>query len=99
MDGKQLAKVLKRIPGGFFLSNVLMTVIYEKHHLYVEYIPITFRPRQAGKNSINMKRIIKDRKTGICGLYPSAGQDLIQEEQKDEKKIRELFPELTAAVL
>ena len=34
-----------------------MTVIYEKHHLYVEYIPITFRPRQAGKNSINMKRI------------------------------------------
>lgn len=57
--GKQLAKVLKRIPGGFFLSNVLMTVIYEKHHLYVEYIPITFRPRQAGKNSINMKRIIK----------------------------------------
>ena len=49
----------KRIPGGFFLSNVLMTVIYEKHHLYVEYIPITFRPRQAGKNSINMKRIIK----------------------------------------
>ena len=59
MDGKQLAKVLKRIPSGFFLSNVLMTVIYEKHHLYVEYIPITFRPRQAGKNSINMKRIIK----------------------------------------
>ena len=59
MDGKQLAKVLKRIPSGFFLSNVLMTVIYKKHHLYVEYIPITFRPRQAGKNSINMKRIIK----------------------------------------
>lgn len=59
MEGKQLAKVLKRIPDGFFLSNVLMTVIYEKHQLYVEYIPITFRPRQAGKNSINMKRIIK----------------------------------------
>ena len=57
MRGKQLEKVLKRIPDGFFLSNVLMTVIYEKHHLYVEYIPITFRPRQAGKNSINMKRI------------------------------------------
>ena len=58
MNGKQLKKVLKRIPDGFFLSNVLMTVIYEKHHLHVEYIPITFRPRQAGKNSINMKRII-----------------------------------------
>ena len=57
--GILIGKVLKRIPSGFFLSNVLMTVIYEKHHLYVEYIPITFRPRQAGKNSINMKRIIK----------------------------------------
>lgn len=41
----------------------------------------------------------KDRKTGICGLYPSAEQDLIQGGQKDEKKIRELFPELTAAVI
>ena len=57
MRGKQLEKVLKRIPDGFFLSNVLMTVIYEKHHLYVEYIPITCLPRQAGKNYINMKRI------------------------------------------
>ena len=57
MRGNQLVNVLNRFPDGFFLSNVLMTVIYEKHHLYVEYIPITFRPRQAGKNSINMKRI------------------------------------------
>ncbi len=43
---QQLSKVLKKIPDGFFLSNVLMTVIYEKHHLHVEYIPITFRPAQ-----------------------------------------------------
>ena len=35
-----------------------MTVIYEKHKLGVQYIPITFRPRQGGKNSINMKRIL-----------------------------------------
>ncbi len=49
-DGWKTARQsTKRIPSGFFLSNVLMTVIYEKHHLYVEYIPITFRPRQAGK--------------------------------------------------
>lgn len=54
----QLKKVMRRIPEGFFLSNVLMTVIYSKHHLGVHYYPITFRPRQGGKNSINMKRII-----------------------------------------
>ena len=74
MDGKQLAKVLKRIPGGFFLSNVLMTVIYEKHHLYVEYIPITFRPRQAGKNSINMKRIIKIGRQAFADFYRLRGR-------------------------
>ena len=74
MEGKQLAKVLKRIPGGFFLSNVLMTVIYEKHHLYVEYIPITSRPRQAGKNSINMKRIIKIGSQAFADFYRLRGR-------------------------
>ncbi len=58
MKASQLKKVLKRIPEGFFLSNVLMTVIYEKHHLNVVYYPITFLPRQGGKNSINLKKIV-----------------------------------------
>ena len=59
MKGTQLKKVLEKIPDGFDLSNVLMTVIYEKHHLGVRYYPITFRPRQGGKNSLNMRKIIK----------------------------------------
>lgn len=58
MKAGQLKEVLKKIPEGFNLSNVIMTVIYEKEKLGVEYYPITFRPRQGGKNSINMKRII-----------------------------------------
>lgn len=59
MKATQLKEVLKKIPEGFELSNVLMTVIYEKYHLGVYYYPITFRPRQGGKNSLNMKKIIK----------------------------------------
>lgn len=55
----ELKEVIKEIPEGFHLSNVLMTVIYEKRRLGVQYYPITFRPRQGGKNSINMKRIIR----------------------------------------
>lgn len=58
MKASQLKEVLMRIPVGFDLSNVLMTVIYEKHTLGVEYIPITFRPRQGGRNSLNMRRIV-----------------------------------------
>ena len=59
MKADQLQEVLKRIPDGFDLSNVLMTVIYEKHALGVDYIPITFRPRQGGRNSLNMRRIVR----------------------------------------
>ena len=57
MRASQLSQVLDKIPEGFFLTNVLMTVIYEKNQMGVTYYPITFRPRQGGKNSINMKRI------------------------------------------
>ena len=59
MRAAQLNKVLNDIPENFNLSNVLMTVIYKKRNLGVYYIPITFRPRQGGKNSLNMKRIAK----------------------------------------
>lgn len=58
MKSDQLAEVIKKIPAGYPLSNVLMTVIYEKYHLGVHYFPIVFRPRQGGKNSLNMGRII-----------------------------------------
>lgn len=57
MEATELRHVLSYIPKNFYLSNVVMTVIYEKHHMGVHYYPITFRPRQGGKNSINMKRI------------------------------------------
>ena len=59
MKASQLSEVLKKIPKGFNLSNVLMTVIYEKYKLGVYYYPITFRPRQGGKNSLNMRKIFK----------------------------------------
>lgn len=65
MRARQLERVLERIPDKFNLSNVLMTVIYEKHQMGVYYFPITFRPRQGGKNSINMKKIITIGKQAV----------------------------------
>lgn len=53
------------IPQDFNLSNVLLSVIYEKKGCKVQYIPITFRPRQGGVNSINMKRIFKIGKQAL----------------------------------
>ncbi len=59
MKASILKEQLKLVPENFNLSNVMISVIYAKKHLKVNYIPVTFRPRQGGENSINMKRIIR----------------------------------------
>lgn len=54
-----LKQYIDKVPKDFNLSNVLISVIYTKNHLKVKYIPITFRPRQGGVNSINLPKICK----------------------------------------
>ena len=65
MRAAELEEVLKEIPPQYFLANVLMTVRYTKEGRRVMYYPITFRPRQGGANSINMKKIVKIGKTTL----------------------------------
>lgn len=59
MERKTLEENIALIPKDYNLSNVIISVIYDKKKLKVKYMPITFRPRQGGVNSINMKKIIK----------------------------------------
>jgi glycosyltransferase involved in cell wall biosynthesis len=54
-----LGKYLPLIPPGFNLSNIMLTVCLVKYRENVKFIPITFRPRQGGVNSINFKKIVK----------------------------------------
>ena len=65
MKTETLKRYFALIPENFFLSNVLISVIYAKKDCRVKYIPITFRPRQGGVNSINMKRIFKIGKQAL----------------------------------
>ena len=58
MQCSELKKVLTKVPENFFLSNVLITVIYTKQNRGVHYYPITFLERQNGSNSINLKKIL-----------------------------------------
>jgi len=58
MKKDTLARYVPRIPKDFNLSNVLLTVLMLDAGEDVLFLPITFRPRQGGKNSINFKRII-----------------------------------------
>lgn len=57
MKADTLSKYIGLIPDDYNLSNVILTTIYTKKGLKIRYIPITFRPRQGGVNSINLKRI------------------------------------------
>lgn len=59
MKAETLKKYLPLIPEDYNLSNVMISVIYAKKKLKVQYLPITFKPRQGGVNSINMKKIVK----------------------------------------
>lgn len=59
MKANTLQANIDLIPKDFNLSNVIISVIYAKRKLAVKYIPISFRPRQGGVNSINMKKIFR----------------------------------------
>lgn len=65
MDARTLRENISLIPQGFNLSNVLLSVIYMKKHQSVKFIPITFKPRQGGVNSINMRNIVRIGKKAL----------------------------------
>ncbi len=59
MSAATLKENLKYIPDDFFLTNVALSAIYKKRKQKVHFIPISFRERQGGKNSINFVKIAK----------------------------------------
>lgn len=59
MQATTLKENLKQVPENFNLSNVVLSVIYAKKRQPVKYLPITFKPRQGGVNSINLRKIFK----------------------------------------
>ncbi len=58
MRSQTLKKELSLVPNDYFLTNVLISVIYTRHRRKMKYIPISFKARQGGINSINLKKII-----------------------------------------
>jgi len=59
MKAQILSENMELIPKDYNLSNVMVSVIYAKKKLPVKYLPVTFRQRQGGVNSINIKKIAK----------------------------------------
>lgn len=65
INTRTLSKYYDLIPEKFNLSNVMLTVLLLKGKERVKFIPITFKKRQGGVNSINFKKIIKIGRNAI----------------------------------
>ncbi len=59
MSARTLEPKMKYVPREYFLANVLITVIYTKHRNRICYLPISFRKRRGGVNSINIPKILR----------------------------------------
>ena len=59
MQKDKLKAIMDVIPHDYFLCNVAISAIAVKWHYKIKFYEITFRPRQGGVNSINMRRIFK----------------------------------------
>lgn len=52
-------KYIHKLPQDFNIPNIMFTTYFVYNGDRVKFIPISFKPRQGGVNSINVKRIIK----------------------------------------
>lgn len=59
MRAELVKKYIDRLPKNYNLPNIMFTTYFVFYHEKVEFMPITFKPRQAGTNTINIKKIVK----------------------------------------
>ena len=59
MRTELVEKYINKLPKDFNIPNIMFTTYFIYKNEKVKFIPITFRPREAGVNSINIKKIMK----------------------------------------
>ncbi|MCR5312744.1 MAG: glycosyltransferase family 2 protein [Bacteroidaceae bacterium] len=59
MKADVVNKYLSRMPADYNLPNIMITTFFSYYDEKIDFKEISFKPRQAGVNSINIPRIIK----------------------------------------
>lgn len=59
MSSSYVARYLPRMRADYNLPNVMLVTFGAYYSESIDFIPISFAPRQGGKNSINVRRIIR----------------------------------------
>lgn len=52
-------KYLYKMKPDYNLPNIMMTTYFVYYHEKCRFLPISFKPRQGGKNSVNLMKIVK----------------------------------------
>lgn len=79
MEAKSLAEHITYIPEDYNLSNVLLTVLYEKGKKRIGYHRITFWPGQGRLSSVNLRKMFKIGKKAVRDFRALRKQYKIQE--------------------
>ena len=59
MKAELLRKYIAKLPEDYNIPNVMLTTYFAYFHENITFRDITFRPRQGGKNSINIRKIFR----------------------------------------
>lgn len=59
MKADLVAKYIDKLPKDYNLPNIMFTTYFVHNNEKVKFVNITFKPRQGGTNSINIKKIVK----------------------------------------
>ena len=83
MKASYVDKYIKLMPEHYNLPNVILTTCFQYFGNNITFLPITFRPRQGGKNSINIKKIIKIGFKALGDFISIKGK--MRKKKKEEK--------------
>ena len=64
-----VSKYIDLLPRDFNIPNIMFTTYFVRYKEKVEFIPITFKPRQGGTNSINIKKIVRIGMRAVKDFY------------------------------
>lgn len=59
MRAEKVGEYLRKLPADFNLPNIMMTTYFVYYKNRVAFKEISFKPREKGANSINIKKIVK----------------------------------------
>ena len=65
MRADKVKKYLSKLKPDYNLPNIMMTTYFVYYKNKVDFRPISFKPREKGTNSINIKRIVKIGKNAL----------------------------------